>query len=207
MRVWVACVTLLGGLSAAPGAIAEGSADAGASKAGVCAACHGPDGNSSNGEWPNLAGQHASYIVEQLRKFKSGERNNPIMMPLVQGLSDQDMADIGAYFESQKLKGLEADPSYWEAGSKLYRGGDPAKQLPACIACHGPLGRGNAPALYPALRSQQAVYTQKQLTAYAAGTRYTGNAPSAQAKVMMTVAKRMSAEDIRNVASYLQGMR
>jgi cytochrome c553 len=195
-------VAVVAGASLSVYAFAEGSAEAGATKAAVCLACHGPNGNSSNPEWPNLAGQGARYVTEQLKLFRDGKRINPVMMPMAAGLSDQDIADLAAYYASQSPVGLEADPSYWQAGEKLYRGGDPSRQVPACIACHGPVGRGNVPAAYPALRAQHSVYTQKQLTDYAAGTR-----PGANAAIMQTIAQRMTAEDIRNVASYIQGMR
>jgi cytochrome c553 len=183
-------------------ALADGSVETGMAKAVVCAACHGPNGNSSNPEWPSLAGQHASYIAEQLTLFKTGKRHNAVMMPMVSTLSDQDIADIAAYYAAQVPAGLEADPSYWEAGQKLYRSGNTKKLVPACIACHGPVGRGNAPARYPALRAQHSVYVQKQLQDYASGARTNPQSP-----FMNTIAQRMSAEDMRNVASYVQGIR
>ncbi len=96
----------------------------GATKAAVCSACHGPNGNSTNPEWPRLAGQNAIYIVEQLRLFRSGVRNNPIMKPLAATLSDQDIADLAVYFEAQTPTGLEADPSYWKSGEAVYLRGD-----------------------------------------------------------------------------------
>lgn len=195
-------LAVFAGATLSVGASAEGSAERGAAKAAVCLACHGVNGNSSNPEWPSLAGQGARYLAEQLALFRGGKRNNPVMRPLAMGLSNQDIEDLAAYYAAQTPTGLEADPSYWKAGEKLYRGGDAARKLPACIACHGPVGRGNAPAGYPALRAQHALYTQKQLTDYASGAR-TG----ARADVMRTIAQRMSAEDIRNVSSYVQGMR
>jgi cytochrome c553 len=202
MRLWVGVVMFVAGAVLSAAVQAQGSAEAGATKAAVCLACHGLNGNSTSGEWPSLAGQNAHYVAEQLRLFRAGKRNNPVMMPLAMGLSDEDIADLAAYYAAQTPTGLEADPSFWQAGEKLYRGGDVAKKVPACIACHGPLGRGNAPAVYPALQAQQSVYTQKQLNDYAAGQR-----PGEKAKIMQTIAKRMSADDIRNVASYIQGMR
>ena len=179
-----------------------GNAETGATKAVVCQACHGANGNSANPQWPSLAGLGADYIAEQLQNFKSGKRNNPVMMPNTAGLSAGDMADLGAYFDSLPNTGLEADPSYWKAGEQLYRGGDAARAIPACMACHGPSGRGNEPAKFPALRGQQAVYVVKQLNDYASGARATG--PNG---IMETIAKRLSAEDMRNLASYVQGMR
>ena len=183
-------------------ALSAGNVETGATKAVVCQACHGANGNSTNPQWPSLAGSGADYIVEQLQNFKSGKRNNPVMMPNAMTLSADDMANLGAYFDSLVNTGLEADPSYWQAGEKLYRGGDQAREIPACMACHGPSGRGNEPAKFPALRGQQSVYVAKQLNDYASGARTTG--PNG---IMETIAKRLSAEDIRNLASYVQGIR
>jgi cytochrome c553 len=189
---------------------AHGTVQAGATKAAVCSACHGPNGNSANPEWPRLAGQSAVYIAQQLRLFRSGTRDNPIMKPLAAGLSDQDISDLAVYYEAQTVSGLEADPSYWKAGADLYRRGDKARDIPACTACHGPVGRGNIVGGYPALRAQQSVYVVKQLNDYASGARYTGtNVASVDPNsvMMLTIAKRLTPEDIRNVASYVQGMR
>jgi cytochrome c553 len=89
-------------LSATAGA--AGDAAAGKAKSAVCAACHGADGNSPNAVWPNLAGQHAAYMVKQLKDFKSGARKDPIMAPMAAPLSDQDMENLSAFFASQKPK-------------------------------------------------------------------------------------------------------
>ena len=86
------------------GTNAAGDAAAGKSKSAVCAACHGPDGNSANPLWPKLAGQHAPYMVKQLKDFKSGARKDPVMAPMAAPLSDQDMENLAAYFASQKQK-------------------------------------------------------------------------------------------------------
>ena len=179
-----------------------GTAQAGATKAALCQACHGVTGNSTNPDWPSLAGLGADYIAEQLQNFKDGKRANPIMAPIAAPLSAQDMADLGAYFDSLTNSGLEADPSYWQAGEKLYRGGDKARGIPACMACHGPTGRGNEPAKFPALRGEQSVYIAKQLNAYAAGTR-----PPGPGGIMPLIAKRLTADDVRNLSSYVQGLR
>jgi cytochrome c553 len=200
-RFWILAVTI-SGVIASYSATAAGSTEAGATKAVTCQACHGANGNSANPEWPSLAGLGADYIAEQLKNFKETKRANPVMMPNAANLSPDDMADLGAYFDSQTNTGLEADPSYWQAGEQLYRGGDKARGIPACMACHGPTGKGNEPAKFPALRGQHSVYVVKQLTDYASGTRATG--PNG---IMPTIAKRLSPEDMRNVASYVQGLR
>lgn len=179
-----------------------GDAAAGAQKAAICGACHGATGSSINPEWPNLAGQHESYIVAQLQAFKQSARDNPLMMPNAAPLSDQDMQDLGAHFASQTPVGLEADESNYKLGEKLYRGGDAERKLPACIACHGPQGKGNGPARYPALRAQHSVYTYNQLKAFAEGRRNTpGN------DIMKDVAGRLTEDEMRALASYTQGLR
>jgi len=203
------------GAAAAPSAapsvpFTTGKAASGEAKAALCTACHGPNGNSVNPEWPRLAGQSAVYIAGQLKLFRSGVRDNPIMKPLAASLSDQDIDDLAVYFEAQTPTGLEADPSYWKPGEAVYLSGDAAREVPACVACHGPVGRGNLAAGYPALRAQQSVYVVKQLNDYANGARYPGaNPPQADpnAVMMLTLAKRMTPEEIRDVASYVQGMR
>jgi cytochrome c553 len=200
-RLWILATTFSGAIvsiSASP----ANSIEAGAAKAVVCQACHGANGNSSNPEWPSLAGIGADYIADQLKNFKEGKRQNPVMMPIAMPLTPDDMTSLGAYFDSLVNTGLEADPSYWNAGEKLYRGGDQARAIPACMACHGPTGRGNLPAKFPALRGQQPVYVMKQLNDYASGTR-----PPGPGGIMQTIAKRLSADDIRNLASYVQGLR
>jgi cytochrome c553 len=189
--------------SALPAAdVHRADAQAGAAKATVCQACHGANGNSANPQWPSLAGIGADYIAEQLQNFKEGKRNNAIMMPLAAGLSPDDMADLGAYFGGLANTGLEADPSYWQAGQKLYRGGDKDRGIPACMACHGPTGAGNEPAKFPALRGQHSEYVVKQLNDYVSGAR-----PAGPGGIMPAIAKRLSPEDMRNVASYVQGLR
>lgn len=211
------CCALL--LLAAPMCWSKGSAEAGAAIAGTCLACHGPNGNSVNGEWPRLAGQNAAYIERQLhllhdgkRTGKPGDASAAMMAPMAATLSDQNIEDVAAYYSQQTPTGLEADPSYWEAGQKLYQSGDGARGIPACAACHGPLGRGNPVAGFPALRAQQSVYLVKQLNAYSADARYAKNEKGASeggdySAIMHTIAARLSDADTRDLASYIQGLR
>ena len=200
-RLWILGATISGTILS-NAALPAGNAEVGASKAVVCQACHGANGNSVNPEWPSLAGLGADYIAEQLQNFKDGKRNSPVMMPMAAPLSPQDMADLGAYFGRLVNSGLEADRSYWQAGERLYRGGDKARGIPACMACHGPTGHGNEPAKFPALRGQQPVYTVKALNEYASGTR-----PPGPGGIMPTIVKRLSPDDIRDLSSYVEGLR
>lgn len=203
MKNWIAAISLLPLMTSTAALSAGGDPQAGAQKAAVCGACHGVNGYQNiNPEWPNLAGQHAGYTAAQLALFKQGIRNNVVMMPNAMTLTDQDMADLAAYFEQQPVQGLEADPSLYEAGQALYRGGDASRGLPACIACHGPQGKGNGPAQYPAVRAQHSVYSYIQLKAYASGDRK----PVTNA-IMQTVASRLTDEEMRALASYMQGLR
>ena len=200
-RLWILAATFFGTI-VSTSVLAAPSIEGGATKAATCQACHGANGNSTNPEWPSLAGIGADYIAEQLKNFKDGKRSNPVMMPMTSTLTPDDMQDLGMYFNSLANTGLEADPSYWKAGQALYQGGDRTRAIPACMACHGPTALGNEPAKFPALRGQQSVYVTKQLNDYASGARTTG--PNG---IMETIAKRLSPEDIRNLASYVQGVR
>ena len=181
---------------------AEGSAEAGQAKSAVCVACHGVDGNSANPEWPSLAGQSSPFIVKQLKAFKSDARQNPLMTPQVKMLSDQDIQDLAAYYSKQTRRGGEADPGKVALGQRIYRGGDKARGVPACLACHGPSGSGNGPAGYAAIGGQHATYLAAQLRAYKSGTRQTD--PN---QMMRNVAAGLSDEQIDAVASYVQGLR
>ncbi len=193
---------------------AAGSAEAGAMKAATCVACHGPNGNSTNPQWPVLAGQNAIYLEAQLQAFHDKTRVDPsgVMPTQAANLSAQDIEDLAAYFSTQVPTGLEADPSYWQLGENLYRGGDPSRNIPACMACHGPVGRGVPAAGFPQLRAQHAVYLLAQLMQYASDTRYTRDTKGASNGgaydvIMHTIASRLTPEEMRDVASYVQGMR
>jgi len=183
-------------------ASAAGNADSGKAKAATCAGCHGMDGNSPSPQFPKLAGQHEAYIVEQLKAFKAGTRQNPIMAGMAAPLSEQDMADLGAYFAQQKGRSGGADPSLIPLGEKIYRGGDKTAGVPACMACHSPGGDGNGPAMFPRLSGQYAAYVEAQLKAYHDGSR----AGTPKAQIMQQIAKRMTDEQIHAVASYVQGL-
>lgn len=184
--------------------LVDGSAEAGKAKSITCTACHGADGNSVNPLWPNHAGQGAPYIVAQLQAFKSGLRKDPLMAPQAMMLSDEDMRDLAVYFESMPAAvQAVANPSTVNRGEALYRGGDADKGVPACMACHGPAGRGNPAARYPALQGQHAAYTAKALRDYASGARLSVE----KTQAMRDIASRLSDADIEAVSSYVQGLR
>ncbi len=182
-------------------AVAGGDAAAGKAKSAMCAGCHMADGNSVNGMWPKLAGQHESYIIKQLQDFKAGDRVDPTMQPMAAGLSEDDMANLAAFYSSQTLKGGEADPALVEKGKEIFMSGNAASGVAACSACHAPNGVGNPAANFPSLHGQHADYTVKQLKDFRAGNR-----ANDAGKMMQSVAAKMTDDEIAAVASYIQGL-
>ena len=200
-------VTLGCALAAFPAwaeSLVDGSAEAGKARAITCTACHGPEGNSVSPMWPNIAGQSATYIVKQIKAFQSGARSDPLMTSQAMLVSEEDMKDLAVYFESLPAAAQAvADTSLIDRAEALYRGGNAEEGTAACIACHGPTGRGNPAAAYPALKGQHAAYTAKQLRAYADGTR-TSDDPT---HVMRNIAERLNNDDIQAIAAYVQGLK
>ena len=203
MNKWlVLAATISLATATATATAAAGDATAGKTKSATCAGCHGADGGSVNPEWPNLAGQHAKYIAKQLTDFKAGkDRSNATMAGMVAALSKQDMADLAAFFSSLPRKVGAADKSLVAAGEKIYRGGNPATGVAACIGCHGPTGSGNPAANFPALSGQHAKYVENQLNAFKTGQR-----KNDAGKMMRNIAGKLSEKEIKAVASYVQGL-
>lgn len=170
---------------------------------GQCAACHGPEGNSVNPEWPNLAGQHAKYTAEQLQAFKSGARENPNMSAMVTNLSEEDMQALGAFYATKAPQIGSIAAEEIAPGERLYRGGDQARGIPACMACHGPNGAGNPAANYPALRGQHAKYTSIQLAAYRSGER---TSDAERKGMMQAIAAKLTDTDIDNLSRYINAL-
>jgi len=172
------------------------------SKAQICTACHGSEGNSSNDQWPNLAGQHPKYFIKQLKDMKDDAlRNAPTMKALVATLSEQDMDDLAAYYAKMPLAQGSTPKEFLQRGEQLYRGGDFAKRITACIACHGPQGTGNAQAGFPVLSGQHAAYTVLQLVAFKDGKR-----KNDLNHIMQDISNRMSKEDMEAVAHYIEAL-
>ncbi len=203
-QVWLALGALwMTSATVANGQAVTGDAEAGATKAAVCAACHGVDGNAIDPQYPNLAGQHERYTARHLALFKSGQRDNAVMTAFVVALNDQDMADLGAYFANQPIKPQLADEAFAAKGESLYRGG--RAELPACAACHGMAGLGNPGAMYPSIANQHAQYTADMLRRFRDGTIY-GDADDAHANIMAQVSKGLTDQEIEALASYIQGL-
>jgi len=182
-----------------------GDPEAGKEKVAVCASCHGIDGNSQNNSmWPKLAEQHAGYAARQSRLIREQKRNAPAMYPVVANISDQDLADIAAYYEQQTLEPGVADEELVDLGEDLYQAGNRDSGVPACSACHGPSGSGIKGAHYPRLGGQHADYTVKRLQDYRNGI--TNGEDDPYSKIMVAVAENMTDEEIEAVSSYIEGL-
>ena len=182
---------------------AAGDAEAGKNKVMMCAACHGPDGNSLAPNFPKIAGQGAPYLLKQMIDIRDGVRNVPEMIPFVTGVSNEDFADIAAFYAQQTAKPGAAKEELVKLGERIYRGGIENKGIPACLACHGPTGAGIALAKYPALAGQYTDYTKKQLTDFSMGNRTNDG----EGRIMRDIAERMHTKEIEAVSSYIEGLR
>jgi cytochrome c553 len=180
---------------------AAGNPAAGEALAGECVACHGQAGHSAAGMYPHLAGQNAAYLATQLRAYRDGQREGPVMKPFAEGLSDQQIQDLAAYYAAQEPPQGATPEQYVEPGARLYRAGDAQAGVPACMACHGPAGKGNLLAGWPALAGQQEEYVRTQLEAYAAGERQTDSNG-----MMRDIAARLRKADIEAVSHYVSGL-
>ncbi|UXD89487.1 cytochrome c4 [Thalassolituus hydrocarboniclasticus] len=180
-----------------------GDAEAGKAKSATCAACHGADGNSLAPTFPKIAGQGERYLIKQIKDIRDGNRPVPAMAPFVAGLSDADVADLAAYFSAQVPTNGGAKEELVELGQRIYRAGIESKGVPACLACHGPDGKGIEAAGFPRLAGQHDAYTQAQLTAFSMNQR-TNDGDS---RMMRDIAYRLHTTEIEAVSSYIQGLR
>lgn len=190
-------------------ALAEGDAPAGqqialqgnGKGATACVGCHGANGEGdAAGGFPRLAGLNGQYLVKQLQDYKQGTRQNPIMQPIATVLEDQELLDVAAYYAGMTPAGGTPDTQGGQAGEVLALRGDWDQDIPACISCHGPGGRGVDPH-FPALAGQHAGYLKAQLQAWRADTR--NNDAN---DLMGVVAKRMSEAQIDAVVAYFAGL-
>ena len=202
MKKCLVTVFVAMGMIIVNGVQAAGDAAAGQARAALCIACHGPGGNSLNPLWPKLAGQHPEYIVKQIQAFKTGARKDPTMAPMAAALDDKAMADVAAYFTSQERSAGVAASDKVELGGKIFRGGNKATGVAACMACHGPSGAGNPAANFPSISGQHALYVEKALKDFRSGIR-----TSDPNMMMRGVAAKMTDAEIVAVAQFVQGLK
>lgn len=184
-------------------------------KSASCASCHGSDGNSTTSAFPNLAGQSESYLLKQLKDFKSGNRVDPVMVGSVAPLTPEDMADLSAYYATQKASmktSKHIANSNLELGKKIYRGGKRPSGVTACAACHGPTGKGIPSAGFPVLAAQHPAYIVKQLKLFRQHSinAQTGtNEPSRTndyESMMINFTKSLTNTEIDAVAAYISNL-
>ncbi|ADT85646.1 MULTISPECIES: c-type cytochrome [Vibrio] len=187
---------------------AQGSIEAGKAKSQTCVACHGADGNSQITTYPKLAGQHAKYIEKQLKDLKLGMssggkqgRYDPVMSAMAMPLSEEDMADVAAYFASLPISPNSTPEDVVAKGKVLYNAGDAARGLTACTACHGPRGNGTELSGFPKISGQHADYIKAQLQKFRDENR--GNDMNA---MMRDVAKKLTDADIEILSKYVGGL-
>ena len=167
---------------------------AGKAKSQACAACHGPDGNSPSGQFPNLAGQTWRYIYVQLKDYKEGRRSDPVMTAMATPLSRQEMVDIANYYAAQPAK-----PSTFKADDAKIKLGKAKADETLCSMCH--LGAFAGQNEIPRVAGQQYDYFVKQMRDFKARTR-TNDAGN-----MTSVAQTLSEADIENLAHYITSLR
>lgn len=193
-----------------PFAMAAGDATAGQNKTSACVACHSVDGNSPAPSFPKLAGLGEKYLLKQLQDIKSGARPVPEMTGQLDAMTDQDLADMAAFYNAQPRQLSGSKEEKLDLGEKIYRGGNIQTGVAACIGCHSPGGNGNAPAGYPALGGQYAQYIAKQLRAFRTAAHDledpTGRSNDGEIQVMRGVAARMTDQEIDAVANYIAGL-
>jgi len=197
-KLLVAVIAMLGFIHTAQ---AQGDIEAGKAKSTTCVACHGADGNSPSNLYPKIAGQHASYIVKQLQEFKSGDREDPIMAGMVAALTEEDMQDLAAYYSSQIMTPETVSTEVAEAAKKFYMGGDKARAIPGCTACHGPRGNGLELAKFPKISGQHPAYIKSQLIKFRDNARH--NDPNG---MMVDVSGKLSDEDIELLSQYISAL-
>jgi len=192
------------GLFLVSGAVlAAGNAKQGESLTATCLACHGANGNSLVGSFPNIAGQNEAYLYKQLVDIQTGARSAVLMTGILDGLTSQNLEDLAAYYASQTPARGAADPDLVALGESIYKAGIARKKLAACTGCHSPTGQGNGLAKFPMLAGQWAEYTETQLKAFRSGAR--GN--DGDGKMMRISAMDLSDSEIKAVASYIAGLR
>lgn len=172
---------------------------AGKTKASLCVACHGTDGNSNNPDWPSLAGQNAKYLVKQITDFRDGKRKSAQMAPMVATLTDTDIVDIAEFFASQTLKPGSTLEKYVRLGSQIYKGG--VAGVMGCIGCHGPTGAGLDAAGFPQVSGQKIPYVITQLKNFKDGSRANDSSG-----MMNNISAAMNDEQIEAIANYLAGL-
>lgn len=207
-KIFLTAALMLSGHAFAAVPMPEGNVANGKAQTLVCSACHGNDGNSAAPSFPKLAGQGEKYLYKQLRDIRDGARPIATMVGLLDTKTDQELADMAAYYADQSMSGSQADPEKLALGERIYRAGYAETGVAACMACHGPTGHGNALAGFPRLAGQHADYTKSQLIMYRKGFEDpSGRTNDGDTMVMRANARGLSDMQIDAVSSYIAGLK
>jgi len=207
-KLFTAALLALAATTAQAAEMIRGDAAAGETKAVTCAACHGADGNSVVPNFPKLAGLGEKYLLKQMKDIRDGRRVVAAMAGQVDNMSDQDLADIAAFYDSKTRSTELADAELLELGRKVYMSGIMERKVAACSGCHSPSGKGNGPGGFPGLAGQHADYIAGQLKMFRKGYEDpSGRTNDGESKIMRTTAFELSDLEIEAVASYAAGLR
>lgn len=206
-KLFIAGALAVCALSTQAADVLRGDPEAGAGKAVTCGACHGADGNSMVPTFPKLAGLGEKYLLKQMQYIRDGVRPVAAMAGQVDNMSDQDLADIAAFYNEKHRSVGKAKPDLVALGEKVYRAGIAERNVAACMACHGPRGAGNSPAGFPAIGGQHADYIAAQLKAYRLGYESPeGRVTGGDTMIMRSNAFGLSDREIEALASYISGL-
>lgn len=179
-----------------------GNAAHGAQLVGACNSCHGKGGEGvANIAFPRLAGQFGPYLAAQMHDFAAGARHRAIMKFAVKDMSEQDLADVGAYYAAMNTPPMPStaasDAAKDQRALQLVNQGDATNGIAACGSCHGPDSLGRAPDV-PYIAGQHASYISDQINSWQIGDRH-----SDRGLAMAAVAKKLGAYDTDALASWL----
>ncbi len=182
--------------------IGAGNPVKGKTESQLCQGCHGVTGLSVEPLIPNLAGQYATYMVKQILNFKVLERRHQIMNAMAMTMTDTEILNVTAYFASQKqIKGDGKGES--QVAKNLFLKGDAARNIQACVSCHGENGKGKAPNvdIYPTIGGQHKLYLVTQLNNWRSGER-----TNSQDNVMNKTTKSLTDAEIEVLSEYISGL-
>ena len=203
MRVYQLHIVTLIATMLLSASVYAADAERGQKKSNTCVSCHGVDGNSASGAFPKLAGQNARYLVRQMRAIRDGKYEVAVMAGQLDNMNDTDLEDIAAWYASQAQTMEAADPELARRGEHIYRKGISEREVPACIACHGPTGVGNYAAGYPRIAGQHPAYLLERILKYRDGESVYDD----QSAIMQGAVELMSKKDMQAVVEYIAGLR
>ncbi|MDA8662579.1 cytochrome c4 [Luminiphilus sp.] len=206
-RAIVAVAFLVAASTSFADGVMKGDAAAGEALVASCTACHGADGNSLAPTFPKLAGLGERYLLKQMKDIRDGRRPVALMAGQVDNMTDQQLADIAAFYDTQTRTSGTTDPELLALGRKVYLAGIAERKVAACSGCHSPSGKGNGPGGFPGLAGQHADYIAQQLEMFRLGYEdESGRINGGDSMIMRTIAFGLSDLEIKAVASYVAGL-